>query len=36
LLSEEFVRLSGVEAEYLGEFELKGVAEKQPIYGVSE
>jgi adenylate cyclase len=36
LLSAEFARLSGVEAEYLGEFELKGVAEKQPIYGLSE
>jgi adenylate cyclase len=36
LLSAEFARLSGVEAEYLGEFELKGVGEKQPIYGLSE
>jgi adenylate cyclase len=36
LLSAEFARLSGVEAEYLGEFELKGVAEKQAIYGLSE
>jgi adenylate cyclase len=36
LLSTEFARLSGVEAEYLGEFELKGVAERQPIYGLSE
>ena len=36
LLSAEFVRLSGVEAEYLGEFELKGVAEKQLIYGLRE
>jgi adenylate cyclase len=35
LLSAEFARLSGVEAEYLGKFELKGVAEKQPIYGLS-
>jgi adenylate cyclase len=33
LLSAEFARLSGVEAEYLGEFELKGVADKQLIYG---
>ncbi len=36
LLSAEFVRLSGVEAECLGEFELKGVAEKQLIYGLRE
>jgi len=36
LLSAEFARQSGVEAEYLGEFELKGVAEKQPIYGLRE
>jgi len=36
LLSAEFALLSGVEAEYLGEFELKGVAEKQPIYGLRE
>ena len=36
LLSADFARLCGVEAEYLGEFELKGVAEKQPIYGLSE
>jgi len=36
LLSAEFARLSGIEAEYLGEFELKGVAEKQPIYGLNE
>ena len=36
LLSAEFVHLSGVEAEHMGQFELKGVAEKQPIYGFSE
>ena len=36
LLSADFARLSGVEAEYLGEFELKGVAEKQLIYGLRE
>ena len=36
LLSAEFARLSGVEAEYLGEFELKGVADKQLIYGLRE
>jgi adenylate cyclase len=36
LLSAEFARQSGVEAEYLGEFELKGVAEKQLIYGLRE
>jgi adenylate cyclase len=36
LLSAEFARLSGVEAECLGEFELKGVAEKQLIYGLRE
>ena len=36
LLSAEFARLSGVEAEYLGAFELKGVAEKQLIYGLRE
>jgi adenylate cyclase len=34
LLSAEFARLSGVEAEYMGQFELKGLAEKQPIYGL--
>ncbi len=32
LLSAEFVRLSGVEAEYVGEFSLKGVGAPQPIY----
>ena len=32
LLSAEFVRLSGVKAEFLGEFALKGVGGKQPIY----
>ncbi len=36
LLSADFARLSGVEAEVLGEFELKGVAGKQPIYGMRE
>jgi len=36
LLSAEFARLNGVEAECLGEFELRGVAEKQPIYGLRE
>ena len=36
LLSAEFARQSGVEAKYLGEFELKGVAEKQLIYGLRE
>jgi adenylate cyclase len=36
LLSAEFARLSGVEAEVLGEFELKGVGEKQQIYGLFE
>lgn len=36
LLSEEFVRASGVEAEFLGEFSLKGVTEKQTIFGLRE
>lgn len=36
LLSAEFVVLSGVEAEVLGEFALKGVAETQLIYGLRE
>ena len=36
LLSAEFAHLGGVEAEYLREFELKGVAEKRPIYGLME
>ncbi len=36
LLSADFVRLSGVEAEILGEFELKGVGEKQRIFGLRE
>jgi adenylate cyclase len=36
LLSAEFAGLSGVETEYLGEFELKGVAEKQLIHGLRE
>ena len=34
LLSAEFVRASGVKAELLGEFALKGVGARQPIYGV--
>jgi len=34
LLSAEFVRASGVRAELLGEFALKGVGARQPIYGV--
>ena len=36
LLSAEFVRASGVRAELLGEFALKGVGARQPIYGVIE
>jgi adenylate cyclase len=36
LLSEEFVRASGVAAEFLGEFSLKGVTEKQTIFGLRE
>ena len=36
LVSAEFAGVSGVEAECLGEFELKGVAEKQLIYGLRE
>jgi adenylate cyclase len=36
LLSAEFVRLSGVKAELLGEFALKGVGAQQPIYGVTQ
>jgi adenylate cyclase len=36
LLSAEFVQASGVRAELLGEFELKGVGARQPIYGVIE
>ena len=36
LLSAEFALLSGVEAEVLGEFALKGVAERQRIYGLRE
>jgi adenylate cyclase len=36
LLSAKFAHRSGVEAEYLGEFELKGVAGKRPIYGLME
>jgi adenylate cyclase len=36
LLSAEFARLCGVDAEFLGEFELKGVAQKQAIYGLRE
>jgi adenylate cyclase len=34
LLSAEFVAASGVEADLLGEFALKGVAASQPIYGL--
>ena len=34
LLSAEFVQASGVPAELLGEFALKGVGVRQPIYGV--
>ena len=36
LLSGEFVRASGVRGELLGEFALKGVGARQPIYGVIE
>ena len=36
LLSAEFARLSGVKAELLGEFALKGVGAQQPIYGLTE
>jgi len=36
LLSGEFVRVSGIKAEVLGEFVLKGVGAKQPIYAVAE
>jgi adenylate cyclase len=36
LLSAEFVRASGVRAELLGEFALKGVGARQPIYCVIE
>jgi adenylate cyclase len=36
LLSAEFVRASGVEACLLGEFVLKGVGAKQPIYAMTE
>ena len=36
LLSAEFAGVSDVETEYLGEFELKGIAEKQLIYGLRE
>jgi adenylate cyclase len=36
LLSAEFVRVSGVTAELLGEFALKGVGAPQAIYGVIE
>jgi hypothetical protein len=35
-LSEEFVRAGGVAAEFLGEFSLKGVTEKQTIFGLRE
>jgi len=36
LLSGEFAQASGVRAELLGEFALKGVGARQPIYGVIE
>jgi adenylate cyclase len=36
LLSAEFVRTSGVRAELLGEFALKWVGARQPIYGMIE
>jgi adenylate cyclase len=36
LLSAEFVRLSAVEAENLGEFALKGVGARQPIFALNE
>jgi len=36
LLSAEFAGVSDVETEYLGEFELKGIAEKQLIYGLKK
>ena len=36
LLSVEFVQASGVRAELLGEFALKGVGARQPIYGMIE
>jgi len=36
LLSAEFARLSGVKAEFIGEFSLKGVGAQKPIYGVME
>jgi hypothetical protein len=36
LLSAEFVRASSVRAELLGEFALKGVGVRQPIYGEVE
>jgi adenylate cyclase len=36
LLSAEFVRASGVTAELMGEFALKGVGARQPIYGMIE
>jgi class 3 adenylate cyclase len=35
LLSAEFVRARGVRGELLGDFALKGVGARQPIYGVS-
>jgi adenylate cyclase len=36
LLSADFVRTSGVSAEPLGEFALKGVGEKQHVFGPGE
>ena len=36
LLSGEFVRASGAKADLLGEFALKGVGAKQPIYALAE
>jgi len=36
LLSAEFARVSGVGAELLGEFALKGVGAEQQIYGLKE
>ena len=36
LLSVEFVQASGVRAELLGKFALKGVGARRPIYGVIE
>jgi adenylate cyclase len=36
LLSGEFVQASGVKADLLGEFALKGVGAKQPIYALAD